>query len=763
MTYALDTICRALSGEHPEDPFFHEFTFDLSGFTISHDALGPLKLPLTPAPIKRMITHADPAPFGLREQTLIDRSVRDCWQIEATQLTLADDWLGAELPRILDTIRQKLEFGPGRLDAVPDKLLIYEKGQFFTHHQDSEKCDEMAATLVLVLPSRHTGGALSIEHAGRQHLFRSETRYSTTQVKGCAFYADCYHAVDAVRSGYRVALTFNLLFQPQANQPELSADEKAHQQLVKLLSRFFSNQDNRKDWMLAEKLVCLLDHQYTERSLAWSKLKGADKRYAGVLRRAAEAMDLEIYLALGDHHQTWDAWDEGEQEWGYRRRYWDEDEGESDGSYVLNDLIEESVTLRKLRGPDGKTASRSELVAYGHEVCAPAGPEQLEPYETKYEGYTGNAGNTLERWYHRSALVLWPKQHNIRVRFRHDQAALLQELAEQAGAGKAAETESQLEELARHLPHRFEPSVSVLQSLLDIFAHVRNASLAGTFLERLSLAVFAPQHFPGFLKLLSNYGYEWSSALLLGWIKGGRSQGVAWQDWFGKLGKFIGSLHRQSDPQCERLIDAVLATFAQLLQQHAAGVAQHAGRKSLLELSETYIGWRIGVIDAALLGERTDHADAQFQEIEPYPTLYGAEACLPLFERYQGSGLEKLDGYRKLFRSRLEGLENVLSAGERRADDWSITTQSTCQCADCATLNRFLRESRKISMRWPLSKEKRRHIHGVIDRLDFPVSHHTQRTGRPYSLILKKLPRLFEDDQAHYQRCRELLERYRSM
>src|SRR5262249_50031979 len=30
-------------------------------------------------------------------------------------------------------------------------------------------------------------------------------------------------------------------------------------------------------------------------------------------------------------------------------------------------------------------------------------------------GYTGNAGNTLDRWYHRSAIVLWHREHHFDV------------------------------------------------------------------------------------------------------------------------------------------------------------------------------------------------------------------------------------------------------------------------------------------------------------------------------------------------------------
>jgi hypothetical protein len=41
--------------------------------------------------------------------------------------------------------------------------------------------------------------------------------------------------------------------------------------------------------------------------------------------------------------------------------------------------------------------------------------EEWKPTSEEYEGYTGNTGNILDRWYHRTAFVLWPKarQHTV--------------------------------------------------------------------------------------------------------------------------------------------------------------------------------------------------------------------------------------------------------------------------------------------------------------------------------------------------------------
>ncbi len=55
---------------------------------------------------------------------------------------------------------------PGTVKATCYKLLLYEEGDFFLPHRDTEKEQGMFGTLVLQLPSSYTGGALVVRHEG---------------------------------------------------------------------------------------------------------------------------------------------------------------------------------------------------------------------------------------------------------------------------------------------------------------------------------------------------------------------------------------------------------------------------------------------------------------------------------------------------------------------------------------------------------------------------------------------------------------------
>ena len=63
--------------------------------------------------------------------------------------------------------------------------------------------------LVVNLPSEHEGGELIVSHGGqsRTYSFADSDGFHPAFV---AFYADCYHEVKPVTSGYRINLIYNL-------------------------------------------------------------------------------------------------------------------------------------------------------------------------------------------------------------------------------------------------------------------------------------------------------------------------------------------------------------------------------------------------------------------------------------------------------------------------------------------------------------------------------------------------------------------------
>ena len=56
--------------------------------TLNIDGLGHLGIPLNDQTAQMLISHCQQAPFGKGERTLVDTSVRDTWEIDASKVSV---------------------------------------------------------------------------------------------------------------------------------------------------------------------------------------------------------------------------------------------------------------------------------------------------------------------------------------------------------------------------------------------------------------------------------------------------------------------------------------------------------------------------------------------------------------------------------------------------------------------------------------------------------------------------------------------------
>jgi hypothetical protein len=150
--------------------------------------LGRLRFPISRTQAERLCRIARPARYGLGEQTLLDRKVRDTWEIPKSRVKIdRRKWNRTLLP-VLGALRTDLGLPDTcRLKAELHAMLVYAPGQFFLPHQDSEKADDMLGTLVVTLPASFRGGAILVEHQGEKVIYRG----SGQRLSFIAFYADC--------------------------------------------------------------------------------------------------------------------------------------------------------------------------------------------------------------------------------------------------------------------------------------------------------------------------------------------------------------------------------------------------------------------------------------------------------------------------------------------------------------------------------------------------------------------------------------------
>ena len=438
---ARDRLGRMLRGAETS-AFSVELKARPDDLALAVEGFGAVNFPVTAAKARKLIELGQPARFGRGEETVTDPGVRDTWEIP--KKLVCATWNAPMLAVILATVKEELGLPSGaELTADLHSLLVYEPNQFFLAHQDSEKADAMVGTLVVTLPSAYTGGDLMVGHNEEWKAYRG----SKTELSLLAFYADCQHEVLRVKSGYRITLTYNLLLQGDTSRPEGEDGKVA--EAAALLREHFTTQAPRYSYGEPadppNRLVFFLDHEYTPRALGWPRLKGADAARASVLRAAAERAGCEAILALADIKTTHSALEEDEG-YGYRRSWdWDEDEDEDydftrtaindTGKFDVQELIDSEVSLTHWTGPDGRRLEETSLPVRDAEVCAATENGDLTPYSTEYEGYMGNWGNTLDRWYHRAAVVVWPRDQAFANRAETCPARALDELAAMASAG----------------------------------------------------------------------------------------------------------------------------------------------------------------------------------------------------------------------------------------------------------------------------------------------------------------------------------------
>lgn len=409
---------------------------------------GELSFPLPEAEVRRLIAIAEAAPYGKGLETLRDDSVRRCWQIDARHLDLSAPIWNAMVTAALGAVKKDLGI-KAEISALPYKLLIYEKGGHFLPHRDTEKLESMFGTFIIALPSAHEGGALHIRHGGREVVVDFSKRVHEGGFPFVALFADCEHEVKPVRSGHRCCLVYNLkLENGKASSLNRPVDVQA-KALVPPLRRLV---EERPRGLTA----VLLEHSYTEANFSLRNLKGNDSSRARVFLAAADELGLVAHLGLVTYHQM------GELEGGdfschsHRyRRFFDDDEEEVDEMEgEMGEIYDESLSVNHWRDAKDRPAKLGVYSLKMEDLITREAIDAREPDEKESEGFTGNAGCTMEYWYHRAAVVWWRREDHERILCAQSPAGACRELFALAGKKGKIARES-FERLARAIVDAF--------------------------------------------------------------------------------------------------------------------------------------------------------------------------------------------------------------------------------------------------------------------------------------------------------------------
>ncbi|KZS92666.1 hypothetical protein SISNIDRAFT_412158, partial [Sistotremastrum niveocremeum HHB9708] len=340
------------------------------------NGLGGVGLPLSERDASDLIAQASQAPFGQGERTIIDKEVRDTWEIDGANVNFENplwhQWLQY---KVLSEVQEALALTCGASLELY-KLLIYEAGSHFLAHQDTEKAEGMFGTLVILLPSKFSGGELQLSHAGRNKIVdvSASSMFSTTVM---SWYTDVFHEIKPVQSGYRLALSYKLVSKVDEHRPIPTASREIDS-IARTLHSWKSDFRPETPVMFSH----LLQHQYSLASLRQGTLKGPDAQLLDILRSLAPKHKLRVYLANIELHLT----GQGEDSGPPRRNM---NIAEHEASVKMGFVESEEFTYDTVFDLDGDTAE-FEVKAPKEEKTIKRLLRKRQPDEREYEGYVGN-------------------------------------------------------------------------------------------------------------------------------------------------------------------------------------------------------------------------------------------------------------------------------------------------------------------------------------------------------------------------------------
>ena len=699
--------------------------------TVEVEGAGTLSFPVPVFQIRDLLKVAERAPYGKGADTLVDTSVRDCWQIGAERIRVGGGAWPETLSGILERASKGLGCPGGRLEAQLYKLLIYETGGFFAEHRDTEKSGGMIATLSITLPASGAGGELIVRHGGEEVRIDVNAT-EPSELAFAAFYADCAHETRPIREGYRLSLVFNLCLRPEDTETPRAAPDYSGQ-LREVAEELITW---RKSGDGPDKLVWIMEHNYSDAGLSFDALKNADAALAGVLKPAADEAQCELYAAivhveeegvpLYEGHEYLDDWDGG---------------GYAAGDLEMEEVLDGRYWLDGWTGADGSEPDLGAMRLRDGEILPAGVLDEAVPDQQWVHEASGNEGVTVERAYRLAAFVIWPRRDTVRLLAGENVDGAVAWVEQQVGRDETAAPGliARLIDIWPAAAHhqsagRTDPGRA---RMLRLLAQLGGSALTLRFLREVllqdyngsendilpeALAVAGPAEAKGFLAdLIESRFSVWPDPTLELLARA------------GELADFDG---RDTLPHSAR---AALAALPEALKpskeprEATWQMSDKPGRKlSAAGLRDLFtLAWRCGLMEEAETAAAVvaNHPRA----LPPERTIPAALKALPREDGFAGSA-----AYLTLWRHAAESLLARSAKPPEEPRDWAVGAGVPCNCELCARLKAFCKDPEARVGRFPLRKELRKHLHRQIDHHRLDMSHVTERRGRPFTLVCTK-------------------------
>ena len=745
--------------KHPGD-FFVCGAIEIAMPRVEVEGAGALSFPVPDAQIASIVRRAERAPYGRGEETIVDTSVRNVWQIAPGKVKIGGKSWAANFENILSKVRAGLGCDEASVSAELYKLLVYDRGGFFLAHRDTEKAHGMFGTLVVTLPSTYRGGALRIRHAGREVTVDTNAA-DPSELSYVAFYADCEHEALPLREGNRICLVYNLIQKYSKGRHRIlkaPVYESQISEAAAILDRFLRAPD------APAKIAWLLDHQYSPAGLSFSALKGADAAKARVLVHAAARAQCAVHLGIIHIGESGAA--EPGDDYFYRsgrnryRNYQDGDEEDDDASFTVATVDDTWQYVDEWRDADDGAVEFGRIPLAPGEVLPAGALDGEAPDEKRLTEASGNEGATYERSYHRAALVLWRRNRTADVLLQAGVVAALPYLKQLAAGGKSPQPD------AIAVAERMLAAWPGDTQRWDSYSIGREWPGPADRIQMIAALtkLKAPALLDRFLReaVASSYDGSENAALLASMNVLGDAQAGA------VLSTLVSARMPEHPNECTELLLALSENpslcFPEVAEAAVAGLDSIGTRDSTPEtldwepeehgrpLGSQFLENLLRALQpfngGTLCGTAAEKIASRPEIFSPVTLVVPAIGRICVGRRQKTAAVDS--SVRHLWTRAAEFLLLRSEIPPEPPSDWCLNVELSCSCPDCRELQVFAFNPALRVHRFRLRKERRRHLHHMIDRHRLDMTHVTERVGSPQTLVCTKDRRTFDRRTKEY-------------
>ncbi|GES57634.1 2OG-Fe(II) oxygenase superfamily protein [Aspergillus terreus] len=318
--------------------------------------VGTIPLPMNRTQGRQLISKARPATYDMDNEMTVDASMRNTWELKPDQFEIRNSAWGVYVESCCARVAQDLGI-KAPIAATLHKMLIYDTNAMSKRHTDGAKSSGTFGTLLIVLPSPHKGGAVSVKHRRDK---KSLPILGGTQ------------SVD-----------------PSMPCPSFGIVQGPEVGILR---------DALEEWLQATQksaaVYYTLDHEYPENKVTLEALKNNDMSRVQALKQLASELDMDIFLAILEKETEGTC--STDRYFGSKKVY-PLDEAR-DIYYKIRDLVE----------LDGRQVACGVFIGE-EEILSKDRFNHIEPKDQDVLSYQTGRGSKLLHRYEIAAVALMPK------------------------------------------------------------------------------------------------------------------------------------------------------------------------------------------------------------------------------------------------------------------------------------------------------------------------------------------------------------------